>query len=129
MAAVSNLRSEHETRENQIAEIIEDMISKRPKMKLKYGFSDRRKYILFGLNLDTPKVVNRRPREHNHPVVHYGLIASGNQVMKDGMKRDLISQQAGSVLCFEMEAAGFMDTFPCLVIRGICDYCDVHKND
>ncbi|CAF9922088.1 hypothetical protein IMSHALPRED_005331 [Imshaugia aleurites] len=28
-----------------------------------------------------------------------------------------------------MEAAGLMDTFPCLVIRGICDYADSHKND
>jgi hypothetical protein len=22
-----------------------------------------------------------------------------------------------------------MNDFPCLVIRGICDYCDSHKND
>ncbi|KAG9199058.1 hypothetical protein G6514_009071 [Epicoccum nigrum] len=28
-----------------------------------------------------------------------------------------------------MEAAGLMNTFPCLVIRGICDYSDSHKND
>ena len=33
------------------------------------------------------------------------------------------------MLCFEMEAAGLMDEFPCLVIRGICDYSDSHKND
>lgn len=26
-----------------------------------------------------------------------------------------------------MEAAGLMDNFPCLVIRGICDYSDSHK--
>jgi nucleoside phosphorylase len=32
------------------------------------------------------------------------------------------------VLCFEMEAAGLMSHFPCLVIRGICDYSDSHKN-
>jgi hypothetical protein len=31
-------------------------------------------------------------------------------------------------LCFEMEAAGLMDSFPCLVVRGICDYSDSHKN-
>ena len=30
---------------------------------------------------------------------------------------------------FEMEAAGLMNNFPCLVIRGICDYADSHKND
>jgi hypothetical protein len=27
-----------------------------------------------------------------------------------------------------MEAAGLMNSFPCLVIRGICDYADSHKN-
>ncbi|KAJ5335874.1 uncharacterized protein N7506_003896 [Penicillium brevicompactum] len=27
-----------------------------------------------------------------------------------------------------MEAAGLMDDFPCLVVRGICDYADSHKN-
>lgn len=27
-----------------------------------------------------------------------------------------------------MEAAGLMDDFPCIVIRGICDYADTHKN-
>ncbi|EDN08696.1 conserved hypothetical protein [Histoplasma mississippiense (nom. inval.)] len=32
-------------------------------------------------------------------------------------------------ICFEMEAAGLMDKFPCLVIRGLCDYADSHKND
>ncbi|GAB1211414.1 hypothetical protein ATERTT37_000528 [Aspergillus terreus] len=26
-----------------------------------------------------------------------------------------------------MESAGIMDQLPCLVIRGICDYCDSHK--
>ena len=31
-------------------------------------------------------------------------------------------------MCFEMEAAGLMNDFPCLVVRGICDYTDSHKN-
>jgi nucleoside phosphorylase len=39
-----------------------------------------------------------------------------------------LSQQHG-VLCFEMEAAGLMNNSPCLVVRGICDYSDTHKND
>jgi nucleoside phosphorylase len=33
------------------------------------------------------------------------------------------------VLYVEMEAAGLMDELPCLVIRGICDYADSHKNN
>lgn len=28
-----------------------------------------------------------------------------------------------------MEAAGIMDEIPCLVVRGICDYADTHKQD
>jgi nucleoside phosphorylase len=62
------------------------------------------------------------------PTIHYGLIASANQLMKDAEIRDSLAKEAG-VLCFEMEAAGLQDHFPCLVIRGICDYSDTHKND
>lgn len=47
--------------------------------------------------------------------------------MKDAQRRDDIEQEH-NILCFEMEAAGLMNQFPCLVIRGICDYCDSHKN-
>lgn len=63
---------------------------------------------------------------HNSPQIHYGLIASGNQVIRDSITRDKLAQKG--VLCFEMEAAGLMDRFPCLVVRGICDYADSHKN-
>lgn len=60
--------------------------------------------------------------------VHYGLIATANTLMKDALFRDKMATGMG-VLCFEMEAAGLMDHFPCLVIRGICDYSDSHKNE
>lgn len=61
-------------------------------------------------------------------VVHRGTVASGELVIKDAKKRDDIARQNG-VLCFEMEAAGASTDFPCMVIRGISDYCDSHKND
>ena len=70
----------------------------------------------------------REPRRNSDVVFHYGTIASGNQVVKDGNTRDQLSSDLGGVLCFEMEAAGLMNSFPCLVIRGICDYADSHKN-
>jgi hypothetical protein len=71
----------------------------------------------------------RQPRESEEEVVtHYGTIASGNQVMRSAAERDRVSAELGGVLCFEMEAAGLMNSFPCLVIRGICDYADSHKN-
>ncbi|KAF2238004.1 hypothetical protein EV356DRAFT_573601 [Viridothelium virens] len=74
------------------------------------------------------RLVKRKPRMANETVIHYGTIASGNRVMKDGTTRDKLSTDLKDVLCYEMEAAGLMNFFPCLVIRGICDYSDSHKN-
>ena len=76
---------------------------------------------------DQIHVLRRQPRKTNDPVIHYGLIASANQVMRHGVTREKIRRDLG-ILCFEMEAAGLMNDFPCLVIRGICDYSDTHKN-
>jgi hypothetical protein len=48
-------------------------------------------------------------------------------VIKDAVTGDEVSREWG-VLCFEMEVAGMRDNFPCLVIRGIADYSDSHRN-
>ncbi|KAL4935809.1 hypothetical protein BDV06DRAFT_233938 [Aspergillus oleicola] len=66
---------------------------------------------------DQSQRVDRPERVAKEPQIHYGLIASGNQIA-----------QELNILCFEMEAAGLMDEIPSLVIRGICDYCDSHKH-
>ncbi|KAE8372277.1 nucleoside phosphorylase domain-containing protein [Aspergillus bertholletiae] len=76
---------------------------------------------------DQTQLVNRPKRITDDPSFHYGLIASGDQVMKDAKTRDSIAQGL-DIFCFEMEAAGLMDELPSLAIRGICDYCDSHKN-
>lgn len=80
------------------------------------------------VSCDNAKRLQREARTVSTPEVYYGTIASGNQVMRDGTLRNQISSELGEVLCFEMEAAGLMNSFPCLVIRGICDYADSHKN-
>lgn len=49
-------------------------------------------------------------------------------MIKDAKKRDF-SAQKHNLLCFETEAAGALTDFPCLVVRGISDYCDSHKNN
>ncbi|KAF3134597.1 hypothetical protein TWF569_010171 [Orbilia oligospora] len=84
---------------------------------------------------DKAKIYRRTPerRPNDHPHIHYGIMASANNVMKDGKKRNEVIQKtaewAGAEpLCFEMEAAGLMNDFPCLIVRGICDYSDAHKN-
>lgn len=60
--------------------------------------------------------------------VHWGTIASGGLVVKDAKMRDKLARKH-AVLCFETEAVGVLEIFPCIVIRGISDYCDSHKND
>lgn len=67
-------------------------------------------------------------RDEQEIVVHRGTIAAGEKVMKKGLERDELSKQHG-ILCFEMEAAGALVDFPCLVVRGISDYSDSHKNN
>lgn len=69
----------------------------------------------------------RKPRLNLGPQVHYGLVGSANQLMKDCATRERLRQEKG-IICFEMEAAGLMDNFPCIAIRGICDYSDTHKS-
>ncbi|VBB81815.1 Putative Ankyrin repeat domain-containing protein [Podospora comata] len=79
------------------------------------------------IDCDPAKLQPRGARLSDEPRIHYGVIASGNRVMKDGKVRDAIAQRL-SALCFEMESAGMMDNLQCLPIRGICDYSDSHKN-
>ncbi|KAN0066948.1 hypothetical protein V8E54_014872 [Elaphomyces granulatus] len=96
---------------------------------MKYAFSrptdeqDR----LFNSAYDHPQADTSRPPNFGRTSIHYGLIASGNQVMKHGKTRDRLAKEY-VMLCFEMEAAGLMNQLPCLVIRGICDYSDSHKS-
>jgi nucleoside phosphorylase len=83
------------------------------------------------VDCDVTRTIPRDTRpDPEVPRVHYGVIASGNKLVKDAVERDLILKESGEdCICLEMEAAGLMNSFPCLVIRGICDYADSHKND
>jgi nucleoside phosphorylase len=66
-------------------------------------------------------------RLRDEPRVHFGNIASSNQLQISAIERNRI-QKEHDAICFEMEAAGVMDDYPCVVVRGICDYADSHKN-
>ncbi|KAL4750810.1 nucleoside phosphorylase domain-containing protein [Aspergillus terricola var. indicus] len=65
--------------------------------------------------------------EPDEPTIHIGLVASGDQVMRSDEVRDSLINREG-VIAFEMEGAGVWDTFPSLVIKGVADYADCHKN-
>lgn len=144
-SAVSGLESQYEMQGHLIQESIDNILDKNPRLRKKYKRpdspgSDRlyQSHIIHplaetGCNVscgnDSSALTVRveRNSSEDDPVIHYGLIASANQLMKDAVVRDALGMEK-NVLCFEMEAAGLMNHFPCLVIRGICDYADTHKN-
>lgn len=93
-------------------------------------------------NVDTDKLYDIEDKlcEHpqddtrtTYPKVFVGKIASANNLLKNMDKRNILKDTYG-VLAVEMEASGIADatwshSVGYLVIRGICDYCDSHKND
>ncbi|KAJ5727000.1 ankyrin, partial [Penicillium malachiteum] len=144
--ALSGLRSQYELEGHQLEESISTALQKKPRLRKKYQRPDPGSDRLFQSDfihsgdigescMDTclqtgqSSVIIRpeRPSDEDDPVIHYGLIASANNLMKDASIRDKLAAEH-DVLCFEMEAAGLINHFPCLVIRGICDYSDSHKN-
>ncbi|KAL4882384.1 hypothetical protein BJY04DRAFT_186980 [Aspergillus karnatakaensis] len=70
-----------------------------------------------------------RKREHiQAPKIHVGPIASADTVMKSEFHRDKVAQEHGAI-GFEMEGAGAWDGVgTCLIVKGVCDYADSHKN-
>jgi nucleoside phosphorylase len=143
--AVSALEAYHIRKGHRIIQNIEDALELNPRLRRKgYACPTLESDRLYNADTTHPalqgtcdeicgtephKLVIRHPRyeEDDNPEIHYGLIGSGNRVMKDAKMRDKLAREQG-VLCFEMEAAGVMNRMPCLVVRGICDYCDSHKN-
>ncbi|KAJ5338580.1 Pfs NACHT and ankyrin domain protein [Penicillium brevicompactum] len=138
--ALGSLQAEHELGDSRVLEFLE-VASKLKKGASGYchqGLGNDRlfkpSYAHSGLSdcrgCDTAEEIERAERDTTDPEIHYGTIASGNMLLKDATTRDNILDSIGTeCLCFEMEAAGLMNHFPCLVIRGICDYADSHKND
>lgn len=66
-------------------------------------------------------------RELQRINIHFGPIASSNQVMRSGQHRDEIAKREG-VLGFEMESAGTWDAIPTIVVKAVADYADSHKS-
>ncbi|KAL4788811.1 nucleoside phosphorylase domain-containing protein [Aspergillus venezuelensis] len=69
-----------------------------------------------------------RIKEAQAPFIFVGRIGSGDTVFKSGEDRDRIAK-LDSIFAFEMEGAGAWDELPCIVIKGVSDYADSHKND
>ncbi|KAK6329625.1 hypothetical protein TWF730_006173 [Orbilia blumenaviensis] len=106
-SAMSKLQTDHEMHGTKISQYLNDLTAKHPRLASQYTSTGK------------PEEVQ----------VHYGLIASGNQVVKDAAVRNAIYKRLNNqVLCIEMEAAGLVG-IPAIIIRGVCDYADSEKND
>ncbi|KAK6527688.1 hypothetical protein TWF694_004669 [Orbilia ellipsospora] len=138
MANVHKLEAEHRVMGSQIMTYLSEMLNKYPMMEDEYSFPGADQDQLFEADYnheggktcrkcDPDRTVERTRRKRATPRIHYGTIGSANEVIKDAQTRDKLREDLG-ILCVEMEAAGLMDEFSCLVIRGICDYADSHKN-
>ncbi|OJJ06623.1 hypothetical protein ASPVEDRAFT_330506 [Aspergillus versicolor CBS 583.65] len=139
LTALARLEAAHKQAPSKIPALLAEMVERNPGMGEKFTYQGKGQDFLFDSeydhdaesdtcdDCDTARQVIRPDRLNSDPVVHYGLIASGNQVIKHAPTRDKLARELG-ILCFEMEAAGVMDDFQCLVVRGICDYSDSHKN-
>lgn len=144
-AAVNDLGAQYEEEGHHLEDAITTALNRLPRLQNRYRRPDQRSDKLYQSNFihqdynsgceatcgnDQLNLISRpeRSQEEDNPAIHYGLIASANRLMKDAMTRDKLAAEK-NVLCFEMEAAGLMNRFPCLVIRGICDYADSHKNE
>lgn len=139
LAAVTNMKAAALTDDPGYPEYIEKAIGRNARTRKTFGRPGASTDRLFHLEHEHPTTAAtcatcpseweevRNAREEPEPQIHYGIIASGNAVIKHGATREQLRREIGA-LCFEMEAAGLMMDFPCIVIRGICDYADSHKN-
>lgn len=139
LTALSKLQSIHLTEGSRIAEFLAEVKQHSPRQASTFTRPTQEDHLFLSdyhhidsrsttcNACDPTQIVSRPPRDHDEPLVHYGLIASGNQLVRDSKLRDQLGRGL-DVYCVEMEAAGLSNNFPCLVIRGICDYADSHKN-
>lgn len=142
---ISGLKTQYESDGHELNEAVNNALKRKPRLRKKYQRPNlscdrlnKAEVLHPSSNMgkcieicgdDPAYLILRRERteDDDNPAIHYGLIASVNQLMKDASLRDKFARE-NDVLCFEMKAAGLMNHFPCLVIRGICDYSDSHKN-
>lgn len=146
LAAVNGLKARYKSDGHGLGEAVKTRLDKKPRLRAEFARPHPSSDRLYKPTVthpqgnsgascadvcgDDPSRLHARLERQeweDNPAIFYGLIASADQVMKDASIRDRLAAER-DVLCFEMEAAGLMNHFPCLVIRGICDYADSHKN-
>ncbi|KAH0287613.1 purine and uridine phosphorylase [Aureobasidium namibiae CBS 147.97] len=142
---VSGLKTQYKRKGHKIEETIRAILDDNPRLSEEFGHPGEDKDRLYRSDVahsvpcgeicedrcgaQPAQMVGRRKRSAREDslAIHHGIVASGSSLMKDVMVRDTLAMEMG-VMCFEMEAAGLTNHFPCLVVRGISGCSDLHKN-
>lgn len=146
--ALSALQAEHDISESKVPDFLDAMWAANPIMKtprkkepgyVHQGVEKDRLFLSWYTHIEASDggystcdnceesgEIKRDMRDFTDPEIHYGSIASVTAQIQDAVMRDAIAKSVPGSICIETEAAGLMDYFPCLVIRGISDYADTH---
>ena len=130
MNALAKLQAEHEIADSQVPSILDAAGKQNNKFARAYKHPGVENDLLYEENpdyqsdvkdSDPERVVLRSQRSFTAPSIHHGTIALGNELVEDAqMRREILAAVGQICICLEMEAAGLMNCFPCLVIRGVC---------
>lgn len=136
-ASVQKLQAQYIRLGSQIPGHLAEMIRRYPKMQGRYSrpTTESDQFSLLSCThqanstcqeCDSQHTVSRSARPNHEPHVHYSTIRSATTMIKDSEVQDELRTDM-HVLYMEMEAAGLLDSFACLIIRGICDHGDSHN--
>ncbi len=145
LTTLNQLDAIHERKEHHIVKIIWTMMIKNSRVQEKHQYSSAKKdrwyesiYIHVNntvkcdidCNHTVSLMIQRQSQslDSKNSIVHYEIIVFADQLMKDVVIRDKISQQH-DVMCFEMKMTELLNDFSCIIIQEICNYLNSHKND
>ncbi|KAF3084511.1 hypothetical protein TWF594_008147 [Orbilia oligospora] len=129
--ALTTLQKNHSNGRTEFAEHVKRSRYSHPGLEKDHLYESTYNHIVGGSACsmcDLYRLVDRPKRNNKDLVFHLGTILSGNSGIKKSNTRDQLSRRFHDALCIETEAFGAMGDKLYLIVRGISDYADSHKN-
>ena len=135
-AAVSGVKAQYEMSGHHIEEAINTVLQRYPRLQQKYKRPNVDSLYQAGVThpsegeaklascaevcVDESSLVSRRERTEyeDNPAIHYGLIASSNQLMKDAIVRDKLVEKK-EVLCFVSSSPGLQNKVKATISKAV----------
>ncbi|KAF5689599.1 hypothetical protein FCIRC_1294 [Fusarium circinatum] len=114
---------------------VEKVMDENYEEELLFKASDRHFGTMYVLHQPKPGILEEKVAleeqgnicEAQKPLIFLGRFGSGDTVLKSSQDRDGLAERL-DIEAFEMEGAGLWEDLPCIVVKGVCDYADSHKN-